>query len=62
MLPDPLEEETQRRQWQKIWDENPNADPIKVMATMVAFVWLSGMIMCAVLLVVAAIAWFVGVL
>jgi len=61
MLPYPLEEEIQRRQWQKFWDENPNADPIKVMATMVAFVWLSGMIMCAVLLLAIAIAFILGV-
>lgn len=62
MWPDPAEEEMQRRQWEQFYKEHPDADPIKVMATMIAMVWVSGMIMCSALLIVAAIAWFFGVL
>lgn len=62
MLDDPLKEEVDRAMWAKYYEENPDADPIKVMCTMIAMVWISGMVMCTVLLIVAAIAWFFGIL
>lgn len=61
MLDNPLEKEMQRAMWEEYYKEHPDADPIKVIATMIAMVWISGMIMCGSLLVIALIAWFFGV-
>jgi len=62
MLDNPLEKEMQRAMWEEYYKEHPDADPIKIMATMFGMIWLSGMIMCGVLLIVSAFAWFFGVL
>ena len=60
MLPDPLEEEIQRAVWTKFYEDNPEADPIKVMSQMVCLIWLFASVVCIVILIAIAIAFIIG--
>ena len=62
LLDKQMQEEIDHVLWKQFWAENPDADPVKVMCAITVAVWVSGMLMCTVLLIVAGIAWFFGML
>ncbi len=61
MRPDPIDEEIQRRQWERFWTENPDADPFKIMCAVVCMVAVIGLIVWVLLLSIATLIWLYGI-
>ena len=60
MIPDPFEEEIQRRQWEQFYKEHPDADPIKIICTTIVLTYISGFVMLGALLLACGLAYVLG--